>query len=227
MDASKKCFYVFHTTVLDGRGQTELFTWNMADLANFMCKKIFRVFQVCPHPIIFSSQRVKAFRMTQSSDHTILTLHVKMHPYRLFNNNNPLVSFKTFMAVWLRIPAFWDVILHHWVSGSQCLGGKYCLNSQWYPCNQFWQSVLVHLTSENDGNMPHRNIRHCSPKMQHHTQQDQYLQCCRCSCHILQTYVSWCSNNQHVNTLITFNKLCFQLVFFWVVSPHSGCRFWH
>jgi hypothetical protein len=30
-----------------------------------------------------------------------------------------------------------------------------------------------------------------------------------------------------VNTLITFNKLCFQLVFFWVVSPHSGCRFWH
>jgi phosphoserine aminotransferase len=32
-------------------------------------------------------------------------------------------------------------------------------------------------------------------------------------------------NNQHLNTLLTFNKLHFQLVFFWVASPHGGCRF--
>jgi len=34
-------------------------------------------------------------------------------------------------------------------------------------------------------------------------------------------------NNQDLNTLLTFNKLLFQLVLSLVASPYSGSRFWH
>lgn len=126
MDASQKCLYVFHTTVLDGRG------WMVRALSVqhgwlsqlYVHKNIPCVTRVCPHPTTFSSQRVKVFSMTQSRDHRVLTLHLKLDPHRLTNNNNTPVSFEIFMAMWLTIPVFWDMMLHHWVSGVQHFGGE-------------------------------------------------------------------------------------------------------
>jgi len=53
MDASKKCFYVFHTTVLYGRGQTvralHVKHGRLSQL--YVHENIPCVSRVCPHPI--------------------------------------------------------------------------------------------------------------------------------------------------------------------------------